>query len=115
VENSKFKKAVAFKLINSVEYVPNSVVIKSIMKRVTGSVSLISFDSEKKLTGKISPFDTYIQCIEGKAEVDINNIQKKLKKGQFIIIPAHSKNTISSKERFKILSVIIKSGYEDVS
>ena len=100
MENSEFKKAITFKLNDSVEYVPNSVIIKTVVQKVTGSIRIISFDSKKILTGKISPFDRFIQCIEGKAEVDINDKQEMLKKGQFIVIPAHSRNTISSKERF---------------
>ncbi len=31
-----------------------------------------------------------------------------------MVIPAHAANTIRAEERLKILSIIIKSGYEDV-
>jgi hypothetical protein len=32
--------------------------------------------------------------------------------GQSIIIPAHTRNIIKANERFKMISTIIKSGYE---
>jgi len=38
-----------------------------------------------------------------------------LETGQSIIIPAHSRNSIKANVRFKMLSTIIKSGYEEVS
>lgn len=63
---------------------------------------------------KISPFDTFIQIIEGKAEIIIDDKTTILKTGEAIIIPAHSKNTIIANERFKMLSTVIKSGYEDL-
>ena len=35
--------------------------------------------------------------------------------GQAIIIPAHAQNRIRANKRFKMLSTVIKSGYDDVS
>jgi quercetin dioxygenase-like cupin family protein len=90
-------------------------VIKTIIKKTTGNVSAVSFDSGESLMGRISPFDTFIQVIEGKAEIVIDNKSNMLETGQAIIIPAHSQNTIKANERFKMLSTIIKSGYEDVN
>jgi quercetin dioxygenase-like cupin family protein len=110
LENSK-----AFKIIDIVEYLPNSVVIKSILKKNTGIVSAISFDSGEVLLGKISPFNTLIQIIDGRSEIIIDDQSNLLVNGQSIIIPAHTKNTIKANVRFKMISTIIKSGYEDVS
>ncbi|GAC1395721.1 MAG: cupin domain-containing protein [Sediminibacterium sp.] len=97
------------------EYVPNSVVIKTIIRKTTGNVSAVSFDSGEALTVKISPFDTFIQVIDGKAEIVIDDKSNMLDTGQSIIIPDHSHNTIKANVRFKMLSTIIKSGYEEVS
>ena len=51
--------------------------------------------------------------IDGKAEIVIDGVSNLLDTGQSIIIPAHSRNTIKANIRFKMLSTIIKSGYED--
>ncbi len=64
------------------------------------------------LTEKISPFDTFIQVIEGRAEVVIDDKSNLLETGSSIIIPAHTRNTIKANERFKMISTVIKSGYE---
>jgi quercetin dioxygenase-like cupin family protein len=113
--NNEFVKSKAFNVAEVIEYIPNSVVIKSIIKRITGNISAISFDSGELLCGKISPFETFIQIIEGNAEVVIDDKSILLETGQSIIIPAHSRNTIKANEKFKMLSTFIKSGYEDVS
>jgi quercetin dioxygenase-like cupin family protein len=78
-------------------------------------VSAISIDSGEALMEKTSPFDTFIQVIEGHAEVLIDGKSSELATGQSIIIPAHARNTIKANERFKMISTIIKSGYEEVS
>ncbi len=113
MDNSEVEKSKAFIIVEIIEYVPNSVVIKTIIKKTTGNVSAVSFDSGEALTEKTSPFDTFIQVIDGTAEILIDDKLNLLTIGQSIIIPAHSRNTIRANVRFKMISTIIKSGYED--
>jgi quercetin dioxygenase-like cupin family protein len=102
-------------LIEIIEYVPNSVVSKTIIRKTTGNISIVAIDIGEALAEKISPFDTYIQVIEGAAEVVIDEIPNILQTGQAIIIPAHASNIIKANERFKMISTVIKSGYEESS
>lgn len=112
--NAEQEKGKTFIIVEIIEYIPNSVVIKSIIKKTTGNVTVSSFDSGETLTEKITPFDTFIQVIDGKAEIVIDDQFHQLDMGQSIIIPAHSRNSIKANVRFKMISTIIKSGYEDV-
>ena len=72
----------------------------------------MSFDSGEGLTENTSPFDTYAQIIEGKAEVVIAGKSIMLETGQSIIIPAHKPTIVKANERFKMITTVIKSGYE---
>jgi len=112
MQHIEIEKSKAFIIVEIIEYVPNAVVIKTIIKKTTGNVSAVSFDSGENLTEKMSPFDTFIQIIEGRAEIFIDEQSHSLETGQAIIIPAHSKNSFKANERFKMISTIIKSGYE---
>ena len=112
MDNSEIEKSIAHIVVEIIEYVPNSVVIKTILKKSTGNVSVMSFDSGEGLTEKTSPFDTFLQIIEGRAELIIDGESKILESGQGIIIPAHSSNLIKPNGRFKLISTVIKSGYE---
>ncbi|GHA34011.1 hypothetical protein GCM10007103_14460 [Salinimicrobium marinum] len=112
MENVEVEKSKAFAIIEMIEYVSNAVVIKTVLKKTTGNVSVASFDSGEFLTEKISPFDCFIQIIEGKAEIVIEDLSSILETGYSIIIPAHSRNTIKANVRFKMIVTIIKSGYE---
>jgi len=101
-----------FIIVEIIEYAPNSIVSKTIIRKSTGNVSAEAFDTGEALTEKISPFDSFVQIIDGKAEVVIDGISNFLDTGQSIIIPAHTPNIIKANERFKMISTIIKSGYE---
>ena len=99
-------------LIEIIEYVPNSVVTRSIIRKTTGNVSVIAIDTGENLEDKISPFDTFVQIIDGTAELMIDNKLHLLNTGQGINIPAHTSHAVKAKERFKMISTIIKSGYD---
>lgn len=112
MSDQEYGKAKVFIIVEIIEYIPNSVVIKTIIKKTTGNVSAVSFDSGEALTEKTSPFDSFIQVIDGKAEIVIDDQSNWLETGDSIIIPAHTRNTIKANERFKMISTVIKSGYE---
>ena len=111
--NPELEKSKVFILVEILEYVPNAVVIKTIIRKTTGSVTAVSFDSGEGLSGKVSPFDTFIQIIDGKAEIVVNDISNLLNTGESIIIPAHATNSVKANVRFKMISTMIKSGYEN--
>ena len=111
-EFNELEKSVSHIVVEIIEYLPNSVVIKTIIKKSTGNVSIMSFDSGEGLTEKISPFDTFVHILDGLAEIVIDKIHHILQTGHGIIIPAHSSNFIKPNGRFKMISTIIKSGYE---
>jgi quercetin dioxygenase-like cupin family protein len=112
MESKEIEKSKAHITVEIIEYVPNSVVCKTILKKSTGNISVMSFDGGEGLTEKITPFDTFAQIIEGKAEMVINGETHHLLTGQAIVIPAHEPNYIKPNGRFKMIMTVIKSGYE---
>jgi quercetin dioxygenase-like cupin family protein len=111
-DNVELEKSKSHIVVEIIEYVPNSVVIKTIIKKSTGNISVMSFDSGEGLTEKSSPFDTFAQIIEGEACIVIDKISHLVKTGMGITIPAHTMNYIKPNGRFKMILTIIKSGYE---
>jgi quercetin dioxygenase-like cupin family protein len=113
MEPNEFEKSKAFIIVEIIEYIPNSVVIKTIIKKSTGNITAVSFDTGEVMSERIVPFDIFLQVIDGKAEILIEDKSHFLATGESIIIPAHAPNTIRANERFKMISTIIKSGYEE--
>ena len=100
-------------IIEIVEYVPNAVMSRTIIKKSTGNVTAMSFSEGEELCEKNIPYDNYIQIIDGSAHLRINNKEVDLTLGQGIVIPAHSRHSFNAAEQFKMISTIIKSGYDE--
>jgi quercetin dioxygenase-like cupin family protein len=109
---TELEKAKAHIIVEVIEYIPNSVLSKTIIKKTTGNVMVFSFDAGEELAEKTSPFDTFIQIIDGSADVVIDDKQVELALGEGIIVPAHARHCVNAVQRFKMISTVIKSGYE---
>ncbi|MEP6749667.1 MAG: cupin domain-containing protein [Bacteroidota bacterium] len=112
-ESKELEKAKSYIVVEIIEYMPNAVVSKTIIKKITGNVTVSSFDAGEELAEKISPYDTFVQIIDGVAELNIHEKDYVLRLGEGIIIPAHSKHHFNANVQFKMISTVIKSGYED--
>ena len=113
VDSLGLQKSKVHIIVQIIEYMPNAVVSKTIIKKLTGNITVSSFDAGEEQGEKLSPFDTYIQIIDGTAELTINDKQYKLNLGDGIIIPAHARHNFNANEQFKMISTVIKNGYEE--
>lgn len=110
--NTEIEKSNAYNLVKILEYVPNAVLSKTIVRKLTGNITVSSLDTGEGFSEKISPFDAFIQIIDGRAEIIIDGKSKILETGDGIIVPAHQSSSLKANEQFKMISTIIKSGYE---
>ena len=113
MDTNEIEKGKAHIIVKIIEYIPNAVLSKTIIKRTTGNITASAFDVGEELPEKTSPFDSYVQIIDGAAELTMDKKKYQLNLGQGIIIPAHCTHHFNANEQFKMISTIIKSGYED--
>lgn len=113
-QSIELEKSVAHRLVEIVDYVPGSVMTKSILRKKSGTITLWSFDAGEVWQIKASPFDNMVQVLDGEAQIIMDEKSTTLETGQTIVIPAHMWNSIKANKPFKMLSIIVKSGYEDV-
>jgi len=111
-DNIEVEKSKPHIIVEILEYVPNSILSKTIIKKTTGNITVTAVDAGEELAENTSPFDMFIQIIHGTAQVAINKKNYKLRLGEGIIIPAHASHCFNATEQFKMISTIIKSGYE---
>jgi hypothetical protein len=81
---SELEKSRVHIIVQIIEYMDNAVVSKTIIKKTTGNVTASSLDAGEELAEKTSPFDTYIQIIDGAAELMIKDKLYHLKLGEGI-------------------------------
>lgn len=113
MDDAELEKSKKFTILKIVDYIPNSVISKTILRKITGNVTATSFAAGETLKQKISPFDTLIQIIDGSAEIMLDNQSGPIETGESIIIPAHSGYVLTARVGFKMVSTTIKSGYEE--
>ena len=112
-DNSAIEKSKPHIIVEILEYVPNSVLIKSIIKKTTGNITVSSLDTGEELTEKTLHFYLFIKKNDVAENVEICKKKYNLRLGEGIIIHAHSPHCFNANEQFKMISTIIKSGYED--
>lgn len=112
MNDKEIKKSKVYITSQIVEYIPNSVVSKTILEKPTGNIIALSFDEDNGLPEKVSPFDMIAQIIDGKAEIIIDGASYFMEKGECIVIPAHKSHSVKGNKRFKMILTIIKNGYE---
>jgi len=108
----ELEKSKVYIVVEIIEYVPNAILSKRVIKKSTGNITVMSFGTGEELAEKTSPFDSFAQIIDGSAEITINKKLHVLQLGEGIIIPAHATNQVKANQRFKMILTVIKSGYE---
>jgi quercetin dioxygenase-like cupin family protein len=112
-DTKELDKEKAHIIVEIVEYVPNAVLSRTIIKKSTGNVVAMSISEGEELCEKNVPYDNFIQIIDGEADLKIGTEEYHLKTGSGFVIPAHSLQCFYANQRFKMISTIIKHGYED--
>jgi quercetin dioxygenase-like cupin family protein len=95
-----------------IEYLPHSIIGKTVIQKTAGNIPVSSFAIGEEMAEKSSLFDTYIQIIDGSAELFVRGQKYKLGLGDGMVIPTHSSHWFNANKQFKIISTVIKRGYE---
>lgn len=103
-----FDKKTAFSLEDAIDYASGGVVSKQVTKNKGGNITLFSFDKEQGLSEHTTPFDAFVQILDGETEINIGGEIFHLTRGQSIIMPANIPHSLKATERFKMLLTMIK-------
>jgi quercetin dioxygenase-like cupin family protein len=114
MENPEFEKSKALTIVDVLGYTPNAAAIITIIKGATGDVTAMALDAGQAIAERISPFDIFIQIIDGEATIAIDGIPHRVQTGQSIIVPAHTRSSTKANISFKMIMTTIKSGYEEL-
>lgn len=98
-------------IIEIIEFFPKGNICKTIIKKTEGTITVSFIDKGEKPGKKSSPFDTYIQIIEGNAELILNDQKYFIRLGEGIMIPAHATFEFGGKKPFKLICTMTKSDF----
>ena len=103
-----FSHSTVMNFADKVDYSPEGIVSKQVIKKEKGNITLFAFDKGQQLSEHSAPFDAMVQVLEGKAEILINRVPYKLNAGDAIIMPANIPHAVNAVEKFKMLLTMIK-------
>lgn len=109
MEKIKTLVAQAVNLADLIDYQAGSVVSRTIIDKKAGTVTLFAFDESQGLSEHTAPYDAMVYVLDGEAEVVISGKPIRLKKGEFVMMPANEPHALSSVTKFKMLLIMIKS------
>ena len=94
---------------NLIRYQVGAVVSRELYHKSGGTITLFAFDKGQGLSEHQTPFDAFVQILDGKAEISIDGISCHLKKGEFLLMPSGHPHKVIATEKCIMLLTMIKS------
>lgn len=107
--NNEFNVAETANMTSLVDYAPDAIVSKTLIKKDTGTVTLFAFDEGQGLSEHTAPFNAMVNVIEGEGIIIIDKKEHLVKTGEFIVMPANITHALDARSRFKMILTMIKS------
>lgn len=108
MDTQLFSHSTVMNFAEKVDYSPEGIVSKQVIKKEKGNITLFAFDKGQQLSEHSAPFDAMVQVLDGQAEILINRVPYKLNAGDAIIMPANIPHAVNAVARFKMLLTMIK-------
>jgi len=98
----------AVDLSTMIDYAPDSVISRTLLKNSAGTLTLFSFDAGQGLSEHTAPYNAVVMLLDGRAELTIGGRAVEAVAGRTVLMPAHVPHAVHAPERFKMLLVMIK-------
>ncbi|MEW6534809.1 MAG: cupin domain-containing protein [Candidatus Auribacterota bacterium] len=95
-------------LADLINYQEGAVVSRTFIDKKVGTVTLFAFDAGQGLSEHTAPFDAMVYAVEGDVEITIAHKPHHLHAGEIIIMPANKQHSLSAKNKFKMLLIMIR-------
>lgn len=90
------------------EYQTGTIVSRQVTKAEGGNVTLFAFDEGQELSEHTTPFEAFVQVLDGEVEIKISGKPYLLEAGEGIIMPANAPHALLARKKFKMLLTMIK-------
>jgi quercetin dioxygenase-like cupin family protein len=101
--------AEVLRLTELAAYQEGSVVSRTLLSKLTGTVTLFAFAQGQGLSEHTAPFDAMVQILEGEAEITLAGQLLQMRQGEMLIMPAQQPHALRALTPFKMLLTMIRS------
>lgn len=98
------------RLLELASYQDGAIVSRTLSNGNCGTITAFAFDQGQGLSEHTSPFDAFLQVLEGNAEITISGKQFQAHQGEIVILPANQPHALNALSKFKMLLIMIRSG-----
>lgn len=95
-------------LAEMIDYQSGAVVSRTLRQDEIGTLTVFSFDQGQGLSEHTSPFDAFVQILDGEAEITIGGRPIRVKAGQIILMPGGVPHQLDAVEPFKMLLTLFR-------
>lgn len=91
-----------------IDYQEGAVVSRILQQDEVGTLTVFSFDQGQGLSEHTSPFNAYVQILDGQAEITIGGKRVPVRTGQLILMPGGVPHQLDAVKRFKMLLTLFR-------
>jgi len=106
--SGRLPEAEAVRLADLLAYVSGSIVSRTLEKRKTGTITLFAFDAGQELSEHSTPYDAYVQVLDGEVLLTIGGKPVHATSGETVLMPANVPHAVAAVKRFKMLLTMIR-------
>ncbi|MBI4869631.1 MAG: cupin domain-containing protein [Candidatus Wallbacteria bacterium] len=96
------------RLEQELDYVAGAIVSRTLAKARGGTLTLFAFDAGQGLSEHTSPFEAFVQVLDGSALVTIAGKASAVAAGEIIALPANVPHAVHASVRFKMLLSMVR-------
>ena len=85
---TKIPDSEALELAELVEYSDDSIVSRTLAEREGGTITAFAFDAGQALSEHTTPYDAFVQVLDGEAELIIGGEEVAVSEGELAVMPA---------------------------
>ena len=100
----------ALDMADLVAYGDGAVVSRTLSDTPAGTLTLFAFDRGQGLSEHSTPYDAFVQVLDGEGEFEIGGKTIRAGRGQLLLMPADVPHAVRAPERFKMLLIMFRSG-----
>lgn len=108
-DRARLAPAEASPLATLAEYAPGSIVSRTLRQSGAGSLTFFAFDEGQALSEHTSPFDAYVQVVEGEVVLTIGGNDVVTRAGEVTLMPGGIPHAVRGNGRFKMLLTMYRS------
>jgi len=108
MEKLDLTQPIKLTLTDAIHYNTGAIVSRTLLKNENNNLTLFAFDEGQDLSEHISPFNAFVQALEGEVELRIGGRPVAVKAGELALMPANVPHALKAVTQFKMLLIMMK-------